>query len=82
MRSISLEAVASELPEQVVDNGFFAHATAQRRGMFTAPRTRRHVARDESATLLIERASRRLIERARLDLAGTNLRVDPHLGHG
>lgn len=53
--------VASYLPEQVVTSDFFAPGAAGRRGMFTAPTTRRHVGRDESAADMIERAATRLI---------------------
>jgi 3-oxoacyl-[acyl-carrier-protein] synthase-3 len=69
MPNISLLAVSSYLPDQVVDNGFFARGTAERRGMFTAPTTRRHVNPDESAVDMIEKAARRLIEREGLDAA-------------
>jgi len=64
---ISLAAVASYLPEQVVDNSFFAQGTSERRGMFTAPTTRRHVRGDETAADMIEKAARRLIEQEQLD---------------
>jgi 3-oxoacyl-[acyl-carrier-protein] synthase-3 len=67
MKTVSLLGVASELPASVVGNDFFAPGAATRRGMFTAPTTRRHVGRDESAADLIERAARKLI--ARLGLA-------------
>lgn len=69
MESISLLGVASYLPERVVQNDFFAPGAAQRRGMFTAPTTRRHVAPGETAVDMIERAGRRLIDRLNLDPA-------------
>jgi len=69
MPQLSLLAVSSYLPDQVVDNEFFARGTAERRGMFTAPATRRHVRADESAVDMIEKAARRLIEREGLDPA-------------
>lgn len=62
MDTFSLLGVASELPERVVHNDFFAVGAGERRGMFTAPTTRRHVG-DESAADMIERAARRLIDR-------------------
>lgn len=62
MTPVSLMGVASYLPEQVVGNDFFAPEAVGRRGMFTAPHARRHVARDESAADLIERAAHRLID--------------------
>jgi 3-oxoacyl-[acyl-carrier-protein] synthase III len=67
MTPVSLLGVASYLPEKVVTNDFFAPGAATRKGMFTAPTTRRHVGRDELAAPMIERAARRLIDR--LDLA-------------
>jgi len=78
---ISLHAVASYLPEQVVDNAFFARGTSERRGMSTAPTTRRHVRGDETAADMIEQAARRLIEReqlepgAEIDLLFTNVAI-------
>jgi 3-oxoacyl-[acyl-carrier-protein] synthase-3 len=69
MIPIHLLDVASYLPESSVDNSFFAPGTAGRRGMFTAPSTRRHVSPDESAVDMIEKAARRLSERQGLDVA-------------
>lgn len=69
MKTISLLGVASYLPERIVRNDFFAEGTAARRGMFTAPTTRRHVASDELAATMIERAARRLVERLNLNPA-------------
>src|SRR5690242_12975573 len=69
MPQISLLAVSSYLPERVVDNGFLAQGTAARKGMFTAPSTRRHVSPQESAVDMIEQAARQLIERQGLDPA-------------
>jgi 3-oxoacyl-[acyl-carrier-protein] synthase-3 len=69
MTTISLLGVASYLPDKVVGNDFFAEGAAARRGMFTAPTTRRHVARDESAAEMIERAARRLLANLALDAA-------------
>lgn len=67
MTTVSLLGVASYLPERVVTNDFFAPKAVGRRGMFTAPTTRRHVSRDESAADLIERAARRLIDTLNLN---------------
>ena len=67
MNPISLLGVASCLPERVVKNDFFGPGAATHQGMFTAPRERRHVSPEESATSLIERASLRLFERLNLD---------------
>lgn len=67
MKTVSLLGVASHLPEKVVTNDFFAAGAAARRGMFTAPTTRRHVGRDESAAEMIERAACRLIVNLALD---------------
>ena len=64
---VSLLGVASYLPEKVVGNDFFAPGTATRHGMFTAPTTRRHVGRDETAAHMIEQAARRLVDRLGLD---------------
>lgn len=66
---ISLLGVASHLPPRVVGNDFFAEGTAARRGMFTAPTTRRMVDRDESAADMIERAATKLVQQLGLDAA-------------
>jgi len=66
-KTVSLIGVASELPPTVVTNDFFAAGAAARRGMFTAPTTRRHIAREETAADLIERAATRLVDRLGLD---------------
>jgi 3-oxoacyl-[acyl-carrier-protein] synthase-3 len=58
---------ARDLPEKVVPNEFFAPGAGARRGMFTAPTTRRHVARDETAAEMIAKASERLLAKLRLD---------------
>ncbi|MES1183428.1 MAG: 3-oxoacyl-[acyl-carrier-protein] synthase III C-terminal domain-containing protein [Myxococcales bacterium] len=67
--SLGLLGVASYLPEQVVTNDFFAPGAAERRGMFTAPTTRRHVRRDESAAEMIAAASTALCQKLALDPA-------------
>ena len=67
--NLSLLGVASYLPERVVGNDFFAAGAATRRGMFTAPTTRRHVGASESAAALIERASTRLLVQLGLNAA-------------
>lgn len=69
MTIISLLGIASFLPERVVTNDYFAEAAVARGGMFTAPTTRRHVARDETAAEMIERASSRLFGRLNLNPA-------------
>jgi 3-oxoacyl-[acyl-carrier-protein] synthase-3 len=66
-KAVSLIGVASYLPERVVTNDFFAPGAGARRGMFTAPTTRRHVARDETAVDMIAKASARLFAKLRLD---------------
>jgi 3-oxoacyl-[acyl-carrier-protein] synthase III len=67
MIPVSLLGVASDLPDRIVENDFFAAGAAERRGMFTAPTTRRHVGAGERASASIARAARRLIEQRRLD---------------
>jgi 3-oxoacyl-[acyl-carrier-protein] synthase-3 len=62
MRTTSLLGVASYLPERIVGCEVFAAGAGGRRGMFTAPTTRRWVGPDETAASMIERASQRLCE--------------------
>jgi 3-oxoacyl-[acyl-carrier-protein] synthase III len=69
MSAAGLVGVASFLPATVVTNDFFAAGAAARRGMFTAPTTRRHVGRDEMAADMIERAASRLLATLALDAA-------------
>jgi 3-oxoacyl-[acyl-carrier-protein] synthase-3 len=66
-KTVSLMGVASYLPEKVVTNEFFAPGAGTRRGMFTAPTTRRHVGRDETAAEMITKASSRLFAKLKLD---------------
>jgi 3-oxoacyl-[acyl-carrier-protein] synthase-3 len=88
--TISLVGAASYLPDRIVTNDFFAEGTAARRGMFTAPTTRRHVARDETAAGMIESAASRLIRRlnlnpaADIDIIFTNVTIpdQPFTGCG
>jgi 3-oxoacyl-[acyl-carrier-protein] synthase-3 len=67
MKTVSLLGVASYLPETIVTNDFFAKGAAAKKGMFTAPTTRRHVRPGESAADMIERAAERLIREQGLD---------------
>jgi len=69
MTPVSLLGVASYLPERVVTNDFFAAGAAARKGMFTAPTTRRHVAPDESAADMIVKAATLLLTEQGLDPA-------------
>jgi 3-oxoacyl-[acyl-carrier-protein] synthase-3 len=81
VKTLSLLGVASYFPERVVTNDFFAPGAASRKGMFTAPTTRRHVGPNESAADLIERAARRLFDEQNLrpaddiDVLFTNVSV-------
>jgi 3-oxoacyl-[acyl-carrier-protein] synthase-3 len=81
VKPVSLLGVASYFPERVVTNDFFAPGAALRKGMFTAPTTRRHVAPDQSAADMIERAAARLIDEQNLrpaediDIVFTNVAV-------
>lgn len=81
MKTVSLLGVASYLPERVVTTDFFAPGAAARKGMFTAPTTRRHVAPDESAADMMERAAARLIHEQNLvavrdiDILFTNVAI-------
>ena len=68
MTTISLVGTASYLPETVRDNAFFG-ATDSASPMFKGSRYRHHVAPDETATDMIERAARKLGERLDLSFA-------------
>lgn len=79
MKPVSLLGVASYLPEKIVQNDFFGAEAAVRRGMFTAPAERRHMAANESAAGMIELAASKLFDqlghtaRAEVDLLFTNV---------
>jgi 3-oxoacyl-[acyl-carrier-protein] synthase III len=81
VKAVSLLGVASYFPERVVTNDFFAPGAASRKGMFTAPTTRRHVGPEQSAAEMIERAASRLIDEQNLrpaediDILFTNVAV-------
>lgn len=81
MKTVSLLGVASYLPPRLVGNDFFAPGAGARKGMFTAPATRRHVDPDLSAADMIERACSRLIAEQNLrpaddiDILFTNVSV-------
>jgi 3-oxoacyl-[acyl-carrier-protein] synthase-3 len=90
LKTVSLMGVASYLPETLVRTDFFAPGAAERRGMFTAPSTRRHVRADESAEQMITGAAERLIfslhldPRKDIDILFTNVSVpdQPFTGCG
>jgi len=67
--NVSLLGVASYLPERIVTNESFAPGASARRGMFTAPTSRRNVRPDETAAEMIRRASTRLLEKLDLEPA-------------
>jgi 3-oxoacyl-[acyl-carrier-protein] synthase-3 len=79
MSGVSLLGVASYLPERVAGNDFFGAGTSERRGMFTAPKTRHQVAPNETAADMIVRASERLVAKlglvpgADIDVVFTNV---------
>jgi 3-oxoacyl-[acyl-carrier-protein] synthase-3 len=80
MKSVSLVAVASHLPETVITNDFFPQA--MRPGlMFAPPTTRRHMQRDQTAADMLARTADKLIQRLNLaperdiDLLFTNVTV-------
>jgi 3-oxoacyl-[acyl-carrier-protein] synthase-3 len=66
MTPISLVGTASYLPETVRDNAFFG-AQGNASPMFKGSRFRHHVARDETATDMVERAARKLGEKLGLN---------------
>ncbi len=78
MKPVSLVAVASQMPETIVENDFFPPVT--RPGlMFVPPTTRRHLQNDETAAEMLARGAGKLIERLNLtpardiDLLFTNV---------
>ncbi|HEX4938077.1 MAG TPA: ketoacyl-ACP synthase III family protein [Candidatus Kapabacteria bacterium] len=70
MEPISLQGVASYLPDIVVDNDFFRLASGiDRHPMFRGTHLRHHIDQDESATSMAVKAIRRLADKLDLDVA-------------
>lgn len=70
MEPISLQGVASYLPDIVVDNDFFRLASGiDRHPMFRGTHRRHHIDQDESATSMAVKAIRRLADKLDLDVA-------------
>jgi 3-oxoacyl-[acyl-carrier-protein] synthase III len=68
MTTVSLLGTASYLPARVVDNDFFGLDVGSSRGaMFRGTRLRHHIADDETAVSMIERAAARLGEQLGAD---------------
>jgi 3-oxoacyl-[acyl-carrier-protein] synthase-3 len=69
MKTISLIGAASYMPRQIVDNSFFQDGNEERaQAMFRGAKQRHHVSRDETATIMIDRAARKLADRLNLNL--------------
>ena len=70
MKTVSLVGAASYMPRRIVDNSFFETDGDQHvHAMFRGVKQRHHVDEDETAVLMIARASRRLADNLNLDLA-------------
>jgi 3-oxoacyl-[acyl-carrier-protein] synthase III len=68
MQPVSLLATASYLPEKVIENDFFeSYASAIKNKMFAGAVRRRHVAEDETAASMIEKAANKLIRKTGID---------------
>lgn len=68
MTTVSLLGTASHMPARVVDNDFFGLDVGSSRGaMFRGTRLRHHIADDETAVSMIERATARLGEQLGAD---------------
>lgn len=68
MTTVSLLGTASHMPARVVDNDFFGLDVGSSRGaMFRGTRLRHHIADDETAVSMIERAAARLGEQLGAD---------------
>jgi 3-oxoacyl-[acyl-carrier-protein] synthase-3 len=70
---LHLNAIASALPEQLVDNSFFPGVASSKSKMFVGSRERRHVSRDETSVDLFERAARKVEVKARDRLGAAGL---------
>jgi 3-oxoacyl-[acyl-carrier-protein] synthase III len=91
MQVISLLATASYLPEKIVENDFFGDETKfNKNKMFAGVKKRRHVAADEKASGMIEKAATKLIQKMNLDpikdidilLTNVTLPDEPFVGSG
>lgn len=69
MQTVSLVGAASYLPRRVVDNSFFQHTDQeQAHAMFRGVKLRHHVARDETAQVMIVHAAHKLAQRLNINL--------------
>ncbi|MBF0312531.1 MAG: 3-oxoacyl-ACP synthase [Oligoflexia bacterium] len=67
-KKLSLMAIASALPEKIVDNSFFAGISDSNSKMFKGTKYRRHVEQNEGEVDLFERAARKMAEEKGIDL--------------
>lgn len=68
MKRISLIGAASYMPRREVDNSFFQLDDEPPHAMFRGVKTRHHVSADETASVMIVEAARKLADRLNLDL--------------
>jgi 3-oxoacyl-[acyl-carrier-protein] synthase III len=69
MKTVSLVGAASYMPRRVVENSFFQDGPEeQAHVMFRGVKQRHHVSRDETASVMIVEAARKLADRLNLDL--------------
>lgn len=69
MKTMSLIGAASYMPRQIVENEFFPGGDEERGNtMFHGVKQRHHVSRDETASMMIVQAARKLAGRLNLDL--------------
>ena len=69
MNHVGLEATASYLPENIVENSFFSAGKKSSHPMFKGARERRHVSPDETAVSMIEQAYKNLTDKTERDLS-------------
>jgi len=88
METISLMGVASYMPPNIVENSFFQRGSDHSENMFKGVVRRRHIAADESADSMIEKAADKLIKQLNLkpeediDIILTNVSMPDQLFTG
>ena len=69
MKTVSLVGAASYLPQRIVENSFFQDSDTERPHiMFRGVKQRHHVSPDETASVMIVHAARKLADRLNLNL--------------
>jgi len=69
MKTVSLIGAASYMPRRIIDNAYFGDGDSEREHvLFRGVKQRHHVSPDETASMMIVHAARKLADRLNLNL--------------